>query len=113
MRITDLVVKKMYDTEDPVVGAVFEKAVNTDIVEFDIFMKAVFPGCQGTTDTDNDGVTCILYHGDDENRPSGHIGTFNYNEQIGYFGGSRVGSNNPFRDPGDPAVKNPFVYTGA
>jgi len=104
--ITGYILEKMVDTDDPKFGAVFEKTVKTDSIGFDIFMKTVHPLSQGITSTDEPGVLLILYH-DKDNK---HIGTFNHNNGEGYFGGSRVGSQNPWLKPSDPPVKDPFVY---
>jgi len=37
-----------------------------------------------------------------------NIGSYIPFRNTGYFGGTRVGSKNQMRNPGDPDVKNPF-----
>ena len=104
--ILDEILETMRDTEDPKVGSVFEKEVKTDIADFDVFMKVVYPGSVGTTSNDN-GVFLIMYH----NAGKGHVGTYNFSERTGWFGGSRIGSENPWLKPGTPLVNNPFHLT--
>ena len=99
------VIEKMVDTEDPVDGAVFEKMVETDAETFDSFIKACYPSAIGVTEKEGDNFMVIYNH-----EEKGHVGTYVITRKIGYFGGSRVGSKNPFRKPGDPDVENPFCF---
>jgi len=99
------ILEKMVDTEDPKAGAVFEKMVQTDLVEFDAFMKEVYPSVKGVTDSEGEFFMVIYNH-----RNKGHVGTFVFQRGVGYFGGSRIGSENPMRKPGDPLLKDPFRY---
>ena len=91
------------DTEDPVDGSVFEKMAHTDAAAFDAFMNAVYRDVDVSHASEN-GRLSLYYSGNK------HVGTYVVNTGIGYFGGSRVGSKNPWRKPGDPEVDNSFEY---
>jgi hypothetical protein len=100
------ILEKMTDTPDPVNGSVFEKQIDTDIVSFDRFMRAAFKKIEGHMVNEN-GCLLAMYHGD-RNDMYSHVGTFNFEKSMGYFGGSRLGTENPWRKEGEPLVRNPF-----
>ena len=102
------ILEKMIDTADPVNGSVFEKQIDTDIVSFDNFMRAAYKIDHGSLIREN-GHFLAMYYGD-RNGEYHHIGTFNFDTSVGCFGGVRVGSENPFREPGKPLVTNPFNF---
>jgi len=99
------IIERMVDTEDPVDGAVFEKMVETDAETFDSFIKACYPSVKSTV-YQEDGDLRTIYMDEEK----GHVGSFIHNKNIGYFGGSRVGSKNRWRKPGSPDVENPFCF---
>jgi hypothetical protein len=102
----DHILRRMTDTPDPIQGSVFEKQIDTDIVSFDAFIKTVYKDVKGTTENET-GHLLVLYYGT-RNEEWSHVGTFNFEKSMGYFGGSRIGSQNPWRKEGEPLVRNPF-----
>ena len=89
----------MEDTTAPIDGSVFEKWVKTNFQDFHQFMLAGFPDVKYSLTGKYDHVY-VFYSG------SIHVGTFNANEHTGFFGGSRIGTQN--LKPGDPLIKNAF-----
>jgi hypothetical protein len=96
------VIDKMQDTEDPVVGAVFEKRIETSFEDFVLFLLSRFPALQITRADEEKSRIFLLYDGND------HVGTYNTDNKAGFFGGIRIGSQNPWLKPGAPSIKNPF-----
>jgi len=107
MTVADIL-EKMTDTADPVNGSVFEKKIDTDIVSFDSFIKTVYKHVDGKTENVN-GTFMIMYYGT-RNDEYHLVGKFNFDESIGYFGGSRIGSENPWGKQRENPVINPFTY---
>jgi len=107
--IVESILSTMKDTQDPVDGAVFEKEVETDFATFCAFILTQYENVTMETKV-GDGHTCHLFY----NGPGAtdHIATYiinpSWKKPHGVFGGSRIGSKNPWLNPGDPAVKNPF-----
>jgi len=99
------ILDKMRDTDDPIVGAVFEKSVKTSFGKFCVFMLTTYKHLTMETEKGNGASIYLFYNSDDA---TGHVGTYIPSKKSGYFGGSRVGSKNPMRNPGDPDVKEPF-----
>lgn len=103
MNAKESIIAKMEDTEDPVIGAVFEKKVKTDFVEFNEFMFHIFPDVKQYRQRDGaEYITSFFCKGK-------HAGSL-VNDKQGYFGGTRIGSKNPYHNPGEPFVKEPFIY---
>ena len=107
MTVADIL-EKMTDTADPVNGSVFEKQIDTDIVSFDSFIKTVYKHVKGTTETVN-GTFMVMYYGtrDEEYHL---VGKFNFDDSKGYFGGSRLGSENQWGKKRVSSVIHPFSY---
>ena len=103
------VLKMAIDTDDPKVGAVFEKKVETDLESFCLFMLTYYRNV--TMEHINENGVCVhlFYNGDGA---TDHVGSYIVNPKFGKahgcFGGSRIGSQNPWLKPGDPLLKNPF-----
>jgi hypothetical protein len=96
------IISEMQDTEDPIVGAVFEKRIETSFENFVLFLLSRFPALQITRGDKEKSRIFLLYNGGD------HVGTYNTDNKAGVFGGIRIGSQNPWLKPGAPSIKNPF-----
>ena len=96
------ILDKMRDAEDPIQGAVFEKTVEASLEDFCVFMLAVSRNVTMERQTEG-GKTVYLFY-----NPTDHIGSYIPFKKSGCFGGSRVGSKNPMRNPGDPDIMKPF-----
>ena len=95
------------DTEDPVNGAVFEKLVKTDAEKFDAFIRAVYRSVSQRYDDDEN---CVTYWVPGKGECN-HVGSYVYADNTGYYGGTRIGSENKaWNDTGVALVKNPFEY---
>jgi len=104
-RAVQIILDNMRNSDDPVVGAVFEKEVKTSFEDFCVFMLFAYKDVTMIRQNENGTAIYMFYNGDEA---TDHIGTYVPSRITGYFGGSRVGSQNPMRDPDDPDVKNPF-----
>ena len=105
MKITEAtqnILKRMKDTADPVHGAVFEKTVETDLGEFVDFIMSMFSNVAIEKINEYGKIVYLFFVG------SKHIGSYIPGKKEGCFGGIRIGSQNPFLEPGNPPVKNPF-----
>jgi len=103
-RAVQYVLDNMYNSADPIEGAVFEKAVKVDFEDFCAFMLTAYRDISMEAQAEA-GATVYLFYGRD-----GHIGTYVPYKKLGCFGGTIIGSKNPMREPGDPYVKNPFKF---
>jgi hypothetical protein len=96
------IIDKMQDTEDPIVGAVFEKRIETSFENFVLFLLSRFSNLQITQAEESGSRSFLLYDGNN------HVGTYNPDSKAGFFGGIRIGSKNLWLKPGDPLIENPF-----
>ena len=102
MGVIRTILTNMKDTPDPVNGMVFEKMVECGLEDFNQFMFFCFKNVTAVKQLERGQELHLFYLRRD------HIGTYVPGLNIGYFGGSRIGSQNPWRNPEDPAVTNPF-----
>jgi hypothetical protein len=97
----------MKDTDDPVNGAAFEKQVSASFEDFAEFLILQYGGAS------------IFHAGIDKGfiftfwKDHEHIASYVRKDAVGYFGGIRIGSQNPFVtdhgvELGTSFVKNPF-----
>jgi hypothetical protein len=85
-------------------GAVFEKQARVDFLVFDDFIEAGYPGFTARIEREGSGKKYVLYY----SREGKHVGTYVFNDRTGYFGGTRIGSRNPWRKFDEPLVKESF-----
>jgi hypothetical protein len=102
---TQNILKNMENTKDPISGSVFEKRVKASFDDFVQFLLFRFPGLQVIQD--EKATPKIFYFYNNGN----HVGTYNAGDKSGYFGGIRIGSENPWLKPGDPSVINALGET--
>jgi hypothetical protein len=96
------ILKKMKDTDDPLGGSVFEKRVKASFEDFVQFLLYRFPALQITQEVEEKNQLLLFYNGGD------HVGSYNANTKIGFFGGTRISSQNRWLKPGEPLIKNAF-----
>jgi hypothetical protein len=104
-KAVQIILDNMRDSEDPIVGSVFEKGVNAPFEDFCVFMLSAYKNVTIEKHNENGKNLYLFYDGPGA---TDHIGTYIPYKNHGCFGGSRVGSRNEFRKPGDPVVSNPF-----
>jgi len=104
-RAVESILNNMRDTDDPIDGSVFEKMVEAPFEDFCVFMLFAYKNVTIEKHNEHGNILYLFYDG-----PGAldHIGTYIPFRKSGCFGGSRVGSKNQMRQPGDPDVKNPF-----
>ena len=107
-RAVQYILDNMYNSDDPIVGAVFEKSVKAYFEDFCVFMLSAYNHVTMEKEIEDGKMIYLFYNGDGA---TDHIGTYIPSKKLGCFGGSRIGSKNPMRNPSDPDVKNPF-YSG-
>jgi len=108
--IIEKVIGLMRDTDDPKVGAVFEKTVEVDFATFCAFVLTQWDNVTMETVKEGNATVFLFYNGPGA---TDHVASYINRHSIydiphGVFGGSRIGSNNHWLKHGDPLLKNPF-----
>ena len=120
--IIQTVLSKMKDTDDPKVGSVFEKSVETDFATFCAFILTQYDNVSMVKHEEkNDGakITIYLFYSDTDGtkNATNHCASYfiySWEKSYGCFGGTRVGSKNTaWNDTGKDLVNNPFVARSA
>jgi len=106
-KIIDSVLYFAKDTEDPKVGAVFEKTVEIDFTNFCVFVLTQWNSITMESTVEN-GITIYLFYNGP--KATDHVASFICGKKThGCFGGSRVGSENDWNEKRESYVKNAFV----
>ena len=118
--VIEKVIGAMKDTDDPIVGAVFEKTVEVDFSAFCAFVLSQWDNV--TMEVHEDGLSAaaakstvyLFYNGP---KSTDHVASYiiaDWKKPHGVFGGSRVGSQNTaWNDTGVSFVESPFQLRGA
>ena len=103
------VIGAMKDTDDPKVGAVFEKEVEIDFASFCAFVLTQYNNVTMEVSKEPESTVYLFYNGPGA---TDHVASYIINpgwkKPHGAFGGTRVGSGNPWNKNGISFVKNAF-----
>jgi hypothetical protein len=103
------VIGAMKDTDDPKVGAVFEKEAEVDFATFCAFVLTQHDNITMEVTKQQESTVYLAYNGP---RGTDHVASYIINpgwkKPHGAFGGTRVGSGNPWNKNGISFVKNAF-----
>jgi hypothetical protein len=109
--IIEKAIAAMSDTNDPKKGATFEKTVDVDFTTFNEFILTQWDNVTMETYEGKSDIVFLFYGGA---KATSHVASYitgvNGCETKGHgvFGGTRVGSENPYNNTGVAFVKNPF-----
>jgi len=108
--IIEKVIGFMKDTDDPKIGAVFEKKTEVDFATFCAFVLTQWDNVTMETHREENATVYLFYN---ETKGTDHVASYviipGWEKPHGVFGGSRVGSENTaWNNTGAAFVKNPF-----
>ena len=103
-RAVQYVLDNMYNSKDPIEGAVLEKNVKVPFEDFCTFLLITYKNIAIEAHVEAGTKSYLFYYN------NGLIGTYVPYKKLGCFGGIRIGSKNPLRKTADSYVKNPFKF---